>query len=233
MKRVFIFTFIFCITVYSQIIEEVKREIDYFQLAKDCLEVNTGFTDAELEGLQKAKEHYAEYYIGDAIRSKVIIIGKTIEKVDSINPLYSLQIEEVLKGEEILINKFGKIPKQIIYSDGGIFFGCPSPKPNIEGIHFFWRYGNESLQKFTESTLFFYNDKVVYERLFDLLKYTPNKINSSRWIKSSRYRKHLRKRYQEAIYGTFDADEVLSNIKRTLDKDDPINSKKYKSRVFF
>jgi hypothetical protein len=89
-------------------------------------------------GASKESENYKEYKLR-ALQSSIIIIGKvTSSKVVNNDSFYVFEIEEILKGEEIIIRELGEIPESILYptlwgsSDSGF-----RPIMDRKGVYFF------------------------------------------------------------------------------------------------
>jgi len=76
-------------------------------------------------------------YKENSIYSHIIIIGRTVSmESNGMEDINTLEIEYVLKGEEILINKFGRIPKTLEYPSQPNVVGETQPVIGIKAIYF-------------------------------------------------------------------------------------------------
>ena len=93
-------------------------------------------------GASKESENYKEYK-EYALHAPIIIIGKvTSSKVVNNDSFYVFEIEEILKGEEIIRHELGEIPETILFPRWSITEFMFSPEMDRKGVYFFG-YGYE------------------------------------------------------------------------------------------
>ena len=222
--KIMLFTIIvFILLVKAEDSTNVSNSINDEVLTRtaiDCLTTDYGISQENLNKFKEYKEAENEYYIGNAIESKIIIIGQTISKEKSVNQEdFKLEIIEVIKGKEILTEKYGGIPKYIIYSDYGFFWSEPEPVLNIMGIYYLLTKDEQKFDKITGSTVLFDKGNIIYETYYRRIKSRIlnifETIHDERWAKSKEWRVKQKSIFRQGILN-ISWDEALKNIKKTL-----------------
>ncbi|MDA3887148.1 MAG: hypothetical protein PF638_16295 [Candidatus Delongbacteria bacterium] len=179
----------------------------------------------------------AKTYMDNALYSEIIVTGITIkpERLDNANT-FKLEIDEVIKGKEILINKFGDVPKFINYYDDTDVVGTTKPIMNLKGIYYFNFSQNITpsrrwIQKRPESTLLLLPDStILYEKYYDDFK-------SLKWLRSKKNKSEQNKIWQKGFEKTIIMNETwneaVNNVKTILKINDANNfyNKKFKAEV--
>ena len=167
-------------------------------------------------------------YIENANKSEIIVIATTIEEdTDFGYDKFKLEIHEVLKGVDILKNKFGEIPKTFHYIGEKDIAGQTDPVIGVKGIYFFYHTQNINkdslwLQKIPESTIYLIEEtKAIYEKGYkphlDAIWYR-NEIKNNKSLSKDKIKAF--KRWADGFEKigkmpeTFD--EVINNIKKAV-----------------
>jgi len=186
-------------------------------------------------GVPAADKTYKE----NTLYSDIIVIGKTIgtEKIDGVYT-YKIEIEEIIKGKEILNHKLGEIPQYIYYpgsNAGGNeeIVGETKPILNVTALYFFGfaedlQKNRRWIQKRPESTLICNEDSsIVYEKYYEQLK-------SLAWLQNKKDKsenfKNLQKDIEENIVMKEKWNEAISIVKQiiTINKDENFYNKSFK-----
>lgn len=158
-------------------------------------------------------------YLENALYSEIVVIGITTEQTKEKSSVYKIEVEEVLKGSDILIAKFGKVPEFIYYytdiNEGGI----SKPILNHKGIYYLWNSkrinkNRRWFQKRDESTLLLLPDStVLYEKYYDKLK-------SLKWLRNKKNKSEQNKIWQKGFEKTIIMSETwkeaVENVKTIL-----------------
>lgn len=191
--------------------------------------------------LQKSKHASEVDYMENSLKSHVIVTGKIvdlIQKDESFVPRYKLEIDQIVKGAEIIEKYLGEIPKYIYFI---AFFGVSVDNESVlnkKGIYFLY-IDTEAMKqslflKRPYSTVIAYNDSIVcYEQdrhKFDTaFKYKHGKLELSKMEKDNNYGEKYQKWYDECKIGSWD--KTIENIKNIQKINDDINfyKRSYKS----
>lgn len=155
-------------------------------------------------------------YQNNTLFSDIIIIGKTVKRDKGLG---LLEIEEILKGDDIMMNKLGEIPTSIYYGygDGGV--GFTDPVVGERGLYFFaaaYALSKERpyLQRKAESTtiLNVYDTMALHEDLYG---------TSKDRLESLKKQAEAGNKNNSYIFKTFD--EVVENVKKIIEVNDHKN----------
>ncbi|MDA3885217.1 MAG: hypothetical protein PF638_06445 [Candidatus Delongbacteria bacterium] len=159
----------------------------------------------------------------------IVVIGKTLKRDKNIDNKHVLEIEEILKGEEIFLAKLGELPKHIFYPDltGGpeIVAGEIEPVAGVTGLYFLvfadelsnshkWlqTLRNRTILKTAEGGIVYSKH---WNRINNLKKLLDNPEKSQKMQKSEQYRKKIESTYR-AIKLNETWDQAIDNVKEII-----------------
>ncbi len=170
--------------------------------------------------------------------SDIIVIGSVIGKEKPVGRdllAYTIEIDEILKGEDILISKLGKIPEKLYFFHKGEILDLDNPRIvlNQKGIYFLDRSegmnkDKQWLDKVPYSTLLHIDDtQMLYERDIDMYEaYNSMNNNESRYpedhwitIKKNNSLERMKKSLQS--YDSWE--KTISTIKKIIEINDSEN----------
>ena len=165
-------------------------------------------------GLDSPRFHFPlnKLHIKNTLFSNIIIVGRTLKRNKDYKGLDSLEIEEILKGEEIIFNKLGEIPKFIQYTYGVDSGSDIDPVTDVRCIYFFGGANILSKEKprfysLIESTLINIKDDLAYPEYIYFM-------NESR-ISMEKRKAETGDSKSWYILETFD--QVICNIKQVIE----------------
>lgn len=183
----------------------------------------------ELKELGVEVFNRARMYKDNALFCDVVVIGKVTD-FDK-RSIYKIEIDEILKGEEVLKNKLGYFPDKLYFKSTHSMDNDNEPALNTKGIYFLWTADKLSekrnyLQKLPYSTVISLDDSTVfYERYYE----EYSRIKKAREIKSRESYKDYDPHKEVEDYITKHAfiheswDEIVNNIKKILEVNDAEN----------
>ncbi|MBN2826936.1 MAG: hypothetical protein JXQ26_03045, partial [Tissierellales bacterium] len=184
-------------------------------------------------------------YKENAIYSDIILIGTSIEEDQSFGyDMYKIEIQEILKGADIFIEKLGKIPKQIHYIGEKDVAGQTDPVIGVKGMYFFSNTNKlmkdkPYLHKRPESTvLFFDGNNAIYEKGYqkhlDAIWYR-NAAEQDKEMSDSKKKAYERWAKASDSIGKIDEsfEDVIVNVRKLLEVNDSKNfyKKTFKAEV--
>ncbi|MBN2827913.1 MAG: hypothetical protein JXQ26_07980 [Tissierellales bacterium] len=165
-------------------------------------------------------------YLENSLYSEIVVIGITIGQTKEKSGIFILEVQEILKGSEILIAKFGEIPKLLYYYCDENAVGTTMPVLNHKGMFFLWNSkrintNRNWFQKRDESTLLLLPDStVLYEKHYDDLK-------SLNWLRNKKNKSEENKKWQKGFEDTIIMnetwEEAVNNVKAVLKTNDAVN----------
>lgn len=166
-------------------------------------------------------------YQKNTLHSDIVATGQVVEifEANTNQPKYKFEINQILKGSEVIKYKLGDIPKFLNFTD----FHNVSVL-NVKGIYFFdvdpIAIDNSLFVKIGYSTVITYNESLVcYERdrnRFDsAFKYKHGKLELSKMQKDNNYGERYLNWYEECYIGSWD--EVIENIIKIIEVNDRMN----------
>lgn len=170
--------------------------------------------------------------------SDIIVIGSVIGKEKPVGRdllAYTIEIDEILKGEDILISKLGKIPERLYFFHKGEILDLDNPRIvlNQKGIYFLDRSegmnkDKQWLDKVPYSTLLHIDGtQMLYERDIDMYEaYNSMNNNESSYpedhwitIKKNNSLERMKKSLQS--YDSWE--KTISTIKKIIEINDSEN----------
>lgn len=166
-------------------------------------------------------------YQKNAVLCDIIVTGKVVESIrDKIyDPKYKFEIDQIIKGTEVIKYQLGEIPKYLYFYD---FYSVSVL--NTKGVYFFYsdplKNDNLLFLKRGYSTIIVYNDSLVcYERdrhKFDsAFKYKHGTLKLSKMQSDGNYGERYLRWYEECKIGSWN--EVVENIKKIIEINDAKN----------
>jgi len=205
---------------------------DWFFNCKINLNKIEDFEKFGLE-LKKTKDISTVGYKENSLKSDIIVTGKVVELIQTNEnnaPRYKFEIDQIIKGSEIIKKYLGDLPNYIYFvAILGVSIDNESVL-NKKGIYFF-QIDSEIIKhslflKRYYSTVLLYNDSIVcYERdinKFDTaFRYKHRKLELSQIQKDNNYEEKYLNWYEECKIGSWD--ETIVNIRKILEINDEIN----------